>query len=141
MNFIKFLFVGTLVGVLYGFVNFNLIISGPLEHLTNWAIHGFLFSFFYLLLKKVVGKFIEKTRNLLGYIILGATSGLLSCSFNIITLIYVEIMERPNTNEIVNYASLDSLFYSIVRYSMAFIIIGGIVGYLLGLKESKRYHA
>lgn len=128
----KWLFIGTIGGFLYGFTSFFLItacLRDNIGAIIFYGLQGSLFVMAYLLLNKILIKFLNYRNNTISNIFIGIVSGLLSGSYNVIVT-YYNLFESSPRNAAINFYRQITL--ELLYYLMGCILLGSIVGYLIG---------
>jgi hypothetical protein len=134
MDKIKFLFYGTLGGVTYAFISFFLLTQSMSHHpevLAGWAIEGFLFALFFLLLRipfpKYAGSLKFNTAN-------GMASGLLSSIFFVAFTYYNAVIRPERANMLVMYKA--SIVTQLEYQLLGFMLLGAIAGIVISLVKN-----
>ena len=143
MKVLKAIIFGICVGLLYAVVSFYLItpyLRQDLSSIAFFGLQGFIFSICYILLGLAVSKFMTKNKRCHKVILnmmIGAISGLLSGSFNIVVTYYGAVISFKG---LVEKELKNSMISDLVHYSVGCITIGLIVGLLINKMdpESKR---
>lgn len=136
MKIVKALFFGTVGGFLYAFVSFRLVTPyfvGNWEAVAFFAIQGFLFAGFFMLLSTVFLR--TKTKAVLVYAVIGGISGLLSSGYNVFATYYNTIMSTRTAGTMVPPAMRYAIFKQLAYYSLGSLILGAFVGLLIGYKN------
>ena len=135
MDKIKFLFWGALGGVAYAYISFFLI-TPYLSHypvlLGGWAVEGFLFALFFILLRIPFRKFAgSKIINA----IIGMASGLLAFS-PLVAFTYYNAVIGPESGNMIVLAELKRSTASQLGFeTLGFMLLGGVVGIAISNKK------
>jgi hypothetical protein len=136
MRILRPIIFGILGGIAYAIISFVLIsphLRGNVGAVLFWGFQGFLFSTFYLIFSFLLNKLIEKV--VLENTIIGALSGLFSCSFNIIVTIFNLYEGTRGPNIYVPPEMVHSLYSQLFLYAIGSLFLGVIIGYLIGQRK------
>ena len=140
MNIIKIIIYGVLGGLLYGLSSFYLLtpyIRGNVEAIFPYGIQGLIYAIAYIFLKNFINKKLKNiasVNRIVSYqVLLGACSGLISGSPNIIITYYNAIVRFQG---VVALELRNSIINELLYFSFGCIILGGLLGYLLHRKSS-----
>lgn len=134
MDKIKFLFLGALGGVAYAFISFYLITPQFIHYpllLGGWAVQGFLFALFFILIGIPFRKFSDLKLINAG---IGMASGLLSFSPAVAITWYNSVI-IPERSNIIVLAELKRSIASQIGYqALGYMLLGAVVGIAISKK-------
>ncbi len=138
MKIIKAITFGILGGLIYAIISFVLLspyLRGNVGAIISWGIQGLLFSVSYLILSFILTKF-KISKEFLKNLVIGALSGLFSCSLNVIVTLsnFYEGSEKPNVS--IAPELIQSLEYELILYIIGSLFLGTFIGFLIGQKNT-----
>jgi hypothetical protein len=135
MRTTKFLFLGALGGLTYVFISFFLLNPSMAHHpevLVGWAMEGFLFALFYLLIRIPFSKVAASMKI---NIVIGMASGLLSCSPFVAFTYYNAVIRTERANVMVLAELKRNIVSQLGYHALGFMLLGAVVGILISLNK------
>lgn len=139
MKIARYLAYGVIGGLAYAFVSFYLVtpcLKGNWVEIAYFGFQGFLYAGIFLLLKARILR--NSASEIAPYGIIGAISGLVSCTYYVFATYYSAVLSAKAKGIIVPPEMRYGILLQLAQYCVGCLVLGSFVGILIGYKGRLR---